>query len=273
MSARPQPKLVRSREFWAKLRRRQAERAALDSIFTTGGFNAQSIVTFVPGSITPTHSVMLLSGKVLPISSQPESSSIECSTHAARPQPRPKPRRPLTRSGKTWEQEDGEMLARLKASRAKREAKENAAAKRKATQRSRLSQTARSAADGAEAISIYSSTTVGASPTEDEMSSAAEGKGEMSAGPHPQPDVLSETAAVVMPSRPHLPRSQADALPEGVTVSAATPHPPVVQADILPETAAMSAASSGSSHAEEEEAGRKWFSRGGVCRQTETHAN
>ncbi|KAJ7752114.1 hypothetical protein B0H16DRAFT_1460095 [Mycena metata] len=134
MSSTANPKLVRSREFWAKLRRRQAERVALDSIFNTGvgGFNAQSIVTFVPGSTTPTHSVMLSSGRVLPISDQPESSNIERSAHVARPQPRPKPRRPLTRSGKTWEQEDAEMLARLQASKAKREAKEQAASRRKA---------------------------------------------------------------------------------------------------------------------------------------------
>ncbi|KAJ7734863.1 hypothetical protein B0H16DRAFT_1467412 [Mycena metata] len=225
------PKLLRSREFWAKLRRRQAERAALDGIFTTGGFNAQSIVTFVPGSTTPTHSVMLSSGKVLPISSQPEASNIERSAHAARPQPRPKPRRPLTWSGKTWEQEDAEMLAQLQASKAKREAKENVAARRKATK----TLTTNYATD---------SSTAGVFPTPDEIDPARV------SSPHPPDPAHVEKGGTSMGSHP-----QPGALPEaaGITKSA-RPHPPLSQADALPEAVAVLAVTSGSSHAEEDEA-------------------
>ncbi|KAJ7707088.1 hypothetical protein B0H16DRAFT_1477367 [Mycena metata] len=134
-SSRPKPKLLRSREFWAKLRQRQAVHTALANPFQLAtahnGYNAQSIVTFVPGSNTPSHSVLLSTGKLVPISDQPGSSSIERNPRAARPQPRLK-RKPLTRSGKTWEEEDAEILARLTASKAKRDAREQAAAQRKA---------------------------------------------------------------------------------------------------------------------------------------------
>ncbi|KAJ7738809.1 hypothetical protein B0H16DRAFT_1465655 [Mycena metata] len=267
MSSTPNPKLVRSREFWAKLRRRQAERAALDSIFNTGGFNAQSIITFVPGSTTPSHSVMLSTGKVLPISSQPESSSIERSAHAARPQPHPKPRRPLTRSGKTWEQEDAEMLARLQASKAKREAKENLAARRKAS-KSPLSLSVTRERQRKKIIRMRPTTNyatdlataVGVSPTADGMSDtvsphppdpAHAEKGGTSAGPHPQPNG-EETAAVITSSRP---------------------HPPLSQADVPPETVAVSAVTSGSFHAEEEEAEISSTGFSDIRDKLETYAN
>ncbi|KAJ7168765.1 hypothetical protein C8R46DRAFT_1218153 [Mycena filopes] len=133
------PQLVRSREWWAHQRRRNAERAALASIFSDGpahdGFNGEAIVTFVPGSNTPTHSVRLSTGKILPVEvpgvpGGPSSSSIQRSATAARPTPRPKPNPgpPLNRSGKTWAQEDADILARLRSSAARIQANARAVA-------------------------------------------------------------------------------------------------------------------------------------------------
>ncbi|KAJ7149094.1 hypothetical protein C8R46DRAFT_1044364 [Mycena filopes] len=111
------PQLVRSREWWRHQHRRNAERKALASILQDDrvhdGFNGQAIVTFVPGSTVPTQSILLSTGKVMHVDA-PAGGSIERSTTAARPSlPRPKRAQPLNRSGKTWEQEDAETLARL----------------------------------------------------------------------------------------------------------------------------------------------------------------
>ncbi|KAJ7809583.1 hypothetical protein B0H14DRAFT_2607957 [Mycena olivaceomarginata] len=120
------PRIVHSSEHWAFLRRRKHEcEASRNSAhprpypnpIAPAAFDGATVITFIPSRVQPLTSVLLSNGQLVSVS---EPAGVTPTPISHLPPPRSPHQRPAPwqQNGKTWAEEDAELLARLALSKA-----------------------------------------------------------------------------------------------------------------------------------------------------------
>ncbi|KAK6977463.1 hypothetical protein R3P38DRAFT_2810294 [Favolaschia claudopus] len=126
----PPFEILRSGQYWADLRRRKRDCDAAPypnhrhapsfhrEPFEPASFDGATVVTFIPGRAQPVTRVQLSNGKLLPVADA--AATNDFTTVLPTPLPKKKKRAaPPTYNGKTWQQHDQDLLARLNACKAR----------------------------------------------------------------------------------------------------------------------------------------------------------